>query len=616
MQFNPCGVSMVSSLNNSQPAEIKIKINKQDDLPRHTYKIVGQVSDLLSSREAFMPFAILLRRDLENDLQKYEITDKTTLKDVHNTLLLLDMLEGNLLSAHERLVIIGELEDKEAARLMSNIEIESHIATAMEWGNDGIVESYQKSFHLYYRDKISSLSWNLIGDEVKQRKGQAEMLTQNCLLGLVDQYLQPMVDSHGTLNRSGATMVVNFYYALEKQLKVKETFIRLLQDYIDQHHKEKPNIWPARAVDLTNYPASLHPTCIGIWDTGVDIDLFKECIDTNETINPSYIAHDMHWNSTTGWLASMEGATHPISELQTNVKGYLDLLAALDTDQAQAMRRKMSTLAKEDVKTFFEDFSRYVNYSHGTHVSGIAIEGNPAAKLITARLSSDPHMIPHAPSVEEALRAATAFKDVVNFFKLHNVRVINMSWVLCRSSFEHGLEVNGIGKSSEERKLKAREIFEIYKKGLFDAITSSADILFIGGAGNSNNNIAFDEFIPPMFDLPNLLIAGAVDQAGDPTSFTSFGPTVNVYSNGFEVESQIPGGDRMKLSGTSMAAPNVTNLAAKLLSIYPKLTPKEVISLIREGCEEHTQNGLTMKILHPKHSVELLIKKNLSKIDD
>jgi hypothetical protein len=40
-----------------------------------------------------------------------------------------------------------------------------------------------------------------------------------------------------------------------------------------------------------------------------------------------------------------------------------------------------------------------------------------------------------------------------------------------------------------------------------------------------------------------------------------------VYSNGFQVKSVIPGGERLKLSGTSMAAPNVTNVAAKQIAL-------------------------------------------------
>jgi subtilisin family serine protease len=39
------------------------------------------------------------------------------------------------------------------------------------------------------------------------------------------------------------------------------------------------------------------------------------------------------------------------------------------------------------------------------------------------------------------------------------------------------------------------------------------------------------------------------------------------------VESVIPSGAKVKMTGTSMAAPQVTNLAAKLLAIDPRLSP-------------------------------------------
>ena len=55
-------------------------------------------------------------------------------------------------------------------------------------------------------------------------------------------------------------------------------------------------------------------------------------------------------------------------------------------------------------------------------------------------------------------------------------------------------------------------------------------------------------------------------------SFTSYGPTVKVHANGYQVES-VPGGERVAESGTSMASPQVANLAAKILAVNPKLTP-------------------------------------------
>jgi subtilisin family serine protease len=94
---------------------------------------------------------------------------------------------------------------------------------------------------------------------------------------------------------------------------------------------------------------------------------------------------------------------------------------------------------------------------------------------------------------------------------------------------------------------------------------------------------------------------GAVDKAGDEASFTSYGPTVVVDANGYEVESYIPGGDRLKMSGTSMASPNVANLAAKILAVNPKLKPPEVIDIIRKTAEK-TADG-RRNLIDPKKAV-------------
>jgi subtilisin family serine protease len=150
--------------------------------------------------------------------------------------------------------------------------------------------------------------------------------------------------------------------------------------------------------------------------------------------------------------------------------------------------------------------------------------------------------------------------------------------------YENALEANGVGDPAVRQK-SAREIFDITRDALFTAIKNAPEILFVAAAGNSDNNVKFDEFVPSSFQLPNMITVGAVDQAGEETSFSSFGPMVNVHANGFEVESYIPGGRRLKFSGTSMAAPQVTNLAGKLFALDPKLTPEAAKALILAGCE-------------------------------
>jgi len=218
---------------------------------------------------------------------------------------------------------------------------------------------------------------------------------------------------------------------------------------------------------------------------------------------------------------------------------------------------------------------------------GIAMAGNPYARLVIARIEFDYHLLPDpSPSRELAEKGARANRTYVNFMKREGVRVVNMSWGGSVKDHEHQLELCNIGKTPEERKKIAREYFEIEKKGLTEAIASAPGILFVTAAGNSNEDASFVENIPAGIVLPNLLAVGAVDKAGDEASFTSYGPTVKVHANGYQVESLLPGGDKVALSGTSMASPQVANLAAKILAVNPKLRPPEVIDIIVKTAEK------------------------------
>jgi hypothetical protein len=130
-------------------------------------------------------------------------------------------------------------------------------------------------------------------------------------------------------------------------------------------------------------------------------------------------------------------------------------------------------------------------------------------------------------------------------------------------------------------------------------------------SGNANADASFAAVVPASLRYPNLITVGAVNQAGDATGFTSYGPTVAVYAHGFQIPSKIPGGHTVKLSGTSMAAPNVTNLAAKLFALDPSLTPVQVRALIVNGATT-SDDGKRLQI-DPKHSAELLSKKTASR---
>ena len=79
---------------------------------------------------------------------------------------------------------------------------------------------------------------------------------------------------------------------------------------------------------------------------------------------------------------------------------------------------------------------------------------------------------------------------------------------------------------------------------------------------------------------------------------------MKVHANGYHGDSVLPGGQRVALSGTSRAAPQVASLAAKLLAVDPTLTPQALIRLITTTAER-SDDGRRM-LVNPKKALAAL----------
>jgi subtilisin family serine protease len=243
-------------------------------------------------------------------------------------------------------------------------------------------------------------------------------------------------------------------------------------------------------------------------------------------------------------------------------------------------------------------------YLHGTHVAGIAVRGNPAARIVVAQFYDSLAQMPFPPTVDWANKMKADFLQIGEYFKTNNVRVVNVSWGDDLGEFEQWLSKTSTEKDPAARKRSAQAIYTIWREAVEGAIRSAPGTLFVCAAGNSNNDAGFMGDVPAGLHLPNLIAVGAVDQAGEETSFTSYGDTVAVDADGFQVESYVPGGKKLRLSGTSMASPNVVNLAAKLIALDPSLTPEQTIDLIKRGSDRSADGR--RRLINPKATVGLL----------
>jgi subtilisin family serine protease len=380
--------------------------------------------------------------------------------------------------------------------------------------------------------------------------------------------------------------VIGTRYALTVTLPLKATLIEAYGAYLAAHKVEKPDIWAARNVSL---PAGRGhaPVTIAVWDSGVDVALFPERVARTGPDRPALIAFDRHGDPSTDILHPIPaGLKDRLPRMKARVKGNSDLRANIDSPEASEVKQFLSSLPPDQYRSAMEEMRLASVYSHGTHVAGIAMEGNPYARLVTARIEFGHTLLPDpCPTRELVVKEARNKRAYVDYMKAQGVRVANMSWGGSVKGYERALELCGIGKDTGERKALAREYFELERAALTEAMAGAPGILFVASAGNSNENATFAEAYPSSIVLPNLVTVGAVDRAGDEAPFTSYGPTVVVHANGYQVESYIPGGERVALSGTSMSAPQVTNLAAKMLAVNPKLAPPEVIAIVRETAD-------------------------------
>jgi subtilisin family serine protease len=476
---------------------------------------------------------------------------------------------------------------------------------------------YEQKVESIYRDAVNALPWDVVQDVIKSARSVSGLLSESFLLGDAQERLQPEIDKSGSLSRESIYALLNTRVNLRIRLPLNAIRLDVLKAYVATHDTQKPDIWAARSVTLSGED---HPqkVLVGIWDSGFDPAVYPGHLYSYPNSAP-YPAQGLAF--TDDGLPS-DSALYPLTperkeqypEVSEDLEAYSDLRAGVETSGTEAFKKRLTTMSKDDVNTMFERFSFFGNMAHGTHVAGIAIKGNPAARLVVFRfndgLSRELHF---PPSTDWAHRMAANFKRIGQFCAEHKVRVVNMSWGDDPQEFEDWLARTKGNQSAEQRKQEALELFAIWKQAIIDAMNAAPNTLFVTAAGNADSDAAFLEDVPPSLELPNLIAVGATNQAGDATSFTSYGKTVVVYANGYHVESSIPGGKKVKFSGTSMAAPQVTNLAAKLFAIDPSITAEKAKELIISGSTPSADGK--RKLIDERRSLQLIKQQAAAKAE-
>lgn len=192
-----------------------------------------------------------------------------------------------------------------------------------------------------------------------------------------------------------------------------------------------------------------------------------------------------------------------------------------------------------------DDSNPMDDYGHGTHCAGtIGAVGNNGIGVVGVNwnvkimalkfISADGYG--WTDDAIECLEYAIMMKQ-----RGHNIRVTSNSW--------------GGGEFSQ---------------ALYNAVQAAQDanILFVAAAGNETSDNDVYPAYPASYDLPNVLAVAATDRNDQLAYFSNWGATsVDVAAPGVDILSTVPGNGYQYYSGTSMATPHVSGLAALLLSL-------------------------------------------------
>jgi cell wall-associated protease len=343
---------------------------------------------------------------------------------------------------------------------------------------------------------------------------------------------------------------------------------------------------------------------VAVIDSGVDYkhEAFASKMWTNPngstTVDSTTYADDTHgWN-----FADKNNQVIDYKYLGTfsqDCYKIFDIQGKILTGVATPEEKEWYKSKKNDEK-FLKELGKFGNFVHGTHVTGISTDQSNAAhvvalKLIPTETPGSKELAPFRgmsgnPLVSAVLqmvakRQAGLLTEVGKYTNAVHAEVANGSFgtsVHAVKPVVVGLvkQLTGAEPTDAEAEEYAIELINDMLASGKEFITSSPGTLFVFAAGNDGTNNDELPVSPANIDVANKIVVAATFGSEKLASFSNFGMKVDLAAPGVIIKSSIPGNQYLQLSGTSMAAPYVTNVAARVKDANPSLDAEGVKKLL------------------------------------
>lgn len=354
-----------------------------------------------------------------------------------------------------------------------------------------------------------------------------------------------------------------------------------------------------------------HASLIAVVDSGTDI----KHVDLVSQIwtNPIEIAANKRDEDGNGFQDDIYGwnfAEDNNLVIDYSYLGTLDSnIRKFFTIQADQMYGRATVADKDWVKVmrldqeFIKKISIYGNFMHGTHVAGITAKGNLNAEIIAVKIMPTEVKLPGAKSLKRKNKGFfdMMLKQMLNTLAKEQMKM--MEKVSLYVDFHKVDVVNGsFGTGWPQVNMIVKTVYKtIFRKEPTDIVrddlarsflgtllsegkrmmAAAPNTLFVFAAGNDGLSNDLYPSSPSNVVADNIISVGATLERSKIATFSNYGiNTVDVAAPGVGILSAAPGDEKIRVSGTSQAAPYVANAAAQIVDANGKLTPIQIKQIL------------------------------------
>ena len=336
---------------------------------------------------------------------------------------------------------------------------------------------------------------------------------------------------------------------------------------------------------------------VAVVDSGVDINHVD--LAPSIWVNPLDVAGNMQDEDNNGFLNDVNGWNFSdnngvlldskyISYLTPDVKRFFKIQSDVAKGNIDWVNL---TWAREQLKdeSFIKSLNIYGNFMHGTHVSGIAMQGTTDAELLGVRIGvSEPGRDTTRTGKvwkKDEIRAALSYMvtltldyyaEIINYLDGHRADVVNFSIGISNDSLQDSL-AGYLSPAAGDISDLTKEALQKFIQDGRQTLAKAPDTLFVIAAGNDGTNNDMEEFFPANVKTDNAITVAATNEDRSLASFSNYGKnTVDIAAPGVNIRSTVPGNDYLSVSGTSQATPFVTRAASMVKDANPSLLPVQI----------------------------------------